>query len=72
MSEQTVQHARLAMQAQQLAGDAWQLPLVRFGLGFALLLHDEYAEAEGELQTGLREAERTGDQTLQSRAFFRI
>lgn len=67
LSDRTVGYARAAMEAQQVAADRWQLPLVRFGLGFALLLHGDHAEAERELETGLREAERTGDQALIAR-----
>jgi tetratricopeptide (TPR) repeat protein len=67
LSDRTVGYARAAMQAQQVAADRWQLPLVRFGLGFALLLHGDHEEAERELQTGLREVERTGDQALTAR-----
>jgi tetratricopeptide (TPR) repeat protein len=67
LSDRTVGYARAAMQAQQVAADRWQLPLVRFGLGFALLLHGDHVEAERELETGLREAERTGDQALIAR-----
>ncbi|WP_437576552.1 serine/threonine-protein kinase [Sorangium sp. So ce887] len=66
-SDETARYARASMAASEEAGDPNEIAGARFALGFTLLSHGDLSEAEAELGAALRDAERMGDVTLQSR-----
>jgi serine/threonine protein kinase/tetratricopeptide (TPR) repeat protein len=66
-SEETVAHSRAALSASEESGNLNLISLAHFGVGFSLLWHGDFDEAEQQMQTALKLAERTGDIVLQSR-----
>ncbi|WP_437826586.1 ATP-binding protein [Sorangium sp. So ce1153] len=66
-SGETARYARASMAASEETGDPNEIAGARFALGFTLLFHGDLSEAEAELGAALRDAERLGDVTLQSR-----
>ena len=66
LSADTVALARRALALAQDAGDAWQIVHLYFGLGFALLWHDDLAGAEAALHAALAQAQQLNDQWCQT------
>ncbi len=67
ISEETLKHARKALEASEQSGDLADLAASHLYLSFCLLLHGDLLEAERVGLEGLQLAERLGDLTLQSR-----
>ena len=63
----TVALTRAALAAQQEAGNQAGIPAAQFAVGFALLWSGDPQEATDPLETALRQAEVTGDLSLQAR-----
>jgi eukaryotic-like serine/threonine-protein kinase len=68
ISDEGLEYARLALEAQQQTGDRKAIAWATFTRGFAHFWHDEPESAKEYLVTALREGEATGDSTLISRA----
>ncbi len=68
ISDEGLEYARLAYEAQQLTGDRKAIAWATFTLGFAHFWHNEPENAKEYLRTALHEGEATGDSTLISRA----
>jgi len=63
----TVALTRAALGAQQEAGNQAGIPAAQFAVGFALLWSGDPQGATAPLETALRQAEATGDLSLQAR-----
>lgn len=63
----TVALTRAALAAQQEAGNQAGIPAAQFAVGFALLWSGDPQQATDPLETALRQAEVTGDLSLQAR-----
>jgi eukaryotic-like serine/threonine-protein kinase len=68
ISDEGLEYARLALEADRETGDMKSIAWATFTLGFAFFWHNNPEEAMGYLTTALGEGERTGDATLISRA----
>ncbi len=69
-TDETLGHAQDFVEAIQAAGNLSELAFARFVLGFAYLWHGwrgDLDEAEAELESGLKLAERIGDVVIQTR-----
>jgi tetratricopeptide (TPR) repeat protein len=67
VSAETVRFARLSLEATRETRVEQEIALARFILGFELLFHDDFDEADATLRAALTEAERIGDVPLQTR-----
>ncbi|QSQ18991.1 AAA family ATPase [Pyxidicoccus parkwayensis] len=66
-SVETVSYARACLAAAEESGDDTEVAEDRFSLAAVLMFHGALAEAEQQMRTTLREAERQGSLPLQSR-----
>jgi tetratricopeptide (TPR) repeat protein len=64
---ETVALIKAALAAQQETGNQAGIPAAQFGVGFALLWSGDPQGAMDSLQMALRQAEQTGDMSLQAR-----
>lgn len=67
ISEEALEHDRRALALLEPSGQVSEIASLRFGLGFSLLWHRDFDEAEHHLKNCLSKAESTGDRTLQTR-----
>lgn len=67
VSQEILAHHQAYLAVLEQSGDTGALPAARFQSGFYLLAHNDLDEAEEQLLTALRVAERTGDVSLEAR-----